>query len=199
LTLLYKQLSVNADTICFAERHYLGTNISLLTQTEAEWSITDSPILWLGVQASSGQWHYPYQLSYLNDEITQNDRLLSKFVHGKRLKRGINSTTIPCKRYQTEDYYSSKYQRQAEKSCVLSFVIPGFMKAGTTYLFDIITKHPQVLLTLKGVAYKESGCYYREATSNHRSHNRMNCFPFVEDHEVSYIFSSLNTCLTKLT
>lgn len=40
-------------------------------------------------------------------------------------------------------------------------------------------------MTLKGVGYKESGCYYRESVSNLRSHHRMSCFPFIEDHEVS--------------
>lgn len=76
-------------------------------------------------------------------------------------------------------------RNQAQASCSLSFVMPGFMKAGSTYLFDLLTKHPQILMTLKGVGFKEAGCYYMEQLLNNRSHHRMNCYPFVEANQVS--------------
>lgn len=65
------------------------------------------------------------------------------------------------------------------------------MKAGTSYLFDMISKHPLVLHTLKGVIFKETGCYYGEIVqSEATAYRRMNCFPFVEPHDVSieYMF-----------
>jgi hypothetical protein len=93
---------------------------------------------------------------------------------------------------------------QAQVSCTLDFVIPGFMKAGSTFLFGTIAKHPQVLNTLRGVTFKETGCYGAEYTFGkvHRYNdtrlaggsgvvrssvrNRMQCFPFVEPGEQVY-------------
>lgn len=90
-------------------------------------------------------------------------------------------------------------------SCALHFVVPGFMKAGTTYMFGSLMSHPQLLNTLRGVTFKETGCYSSQYTqlkpwtggtsskavvkldangaviSEYR--NRMHCFPFVESHE----------------
>jgi hypothetical protein len=56
-----------------------------------------------------------------------------------------------CSHYQVTNLDPTNYMRQAKSSCALSFVIPGFMKSGTSFLFDIIAQHPQVLLTLKGM------------------------------------------------
>jgi hypothetical protein len=87
-------------------------------------------------------------------------------------------------------------------SCSLHFVVPGFMKAGTTYVFGSLMSHPQLLNTLRGVSFKETGCYgaqYTEPKARRRkdgtiemvadslvTHNRMHCFPFVEEHEHMY-------------
>ena len=77
---------------------------------------------------------------------------------------------------------------QASLSCALHFVVPGFMKAGTTFLFGTMVTHPQLLNTLRGVTFKETGCYGPQYTSsqseaNLLTHNRMQCFPFLEAHE----------------
>lgn len=65
-------------------------------------------------------------------------------------------------------------------SCAPTFVIPGFMKAGTSFVYDALSKHPQVLTALRGVVFKETGCYLpREVKPS-----RMDCFPFVESAEV---------------
>lgn len=83
------------------------------------------------------------------------------------------------------------------------------MKAGTTYMFGTLMTHPQLLNTLRGVTFKETGCYSAQytqlkpwhgssaaskdvvkvdakgvAVSDYR--NRMHCFPFVESHEQMY-------------
>lgn len=97
-------------------------------------------------------------------------------------------------------------RNQGASSCTLSFVLPGFMKAGTTFLFDMLGKHSQVLLgignidqtyrkcsytimdvpliALRGFDFKETACYYKDLIESDSSQERMNCFPFVEDHEV---------------
>ncbi len=77
------------------------------------------------------------------------------------------------------------YSRQGSLSCTLSFTIPGFMKAGTTFLFDLLGKHPQVVLALRGFEFKETACYYNDLIQSDKSYERMNCFPFIEPHEVS--------------
>jgi len=87
----------------------------------------------------------------------------------------------------TDISWINEYRNQAKRSCTLSFVVPGFMKAGTTYLFDLLSKHPQILLALKGVVFKETGCYYTNSFNKNVSYERMNCFPFIESHDVSYV------------
>lgn len=92
-------------------------------------------------------------------------------------------------------------------SCALHFVVPGYMKAGTTYMFGTLMTHPQLLNTLRGVTFKETGCYstqytqlkpWRSTSSSNvvrldakgvqvtEYRNRMHCFPFVETHEQMY-------------
>ena len=66
---------------------------------------------------------------------------------------------------------------QATASCAPTFVIPGFMKAGTTFVYDVLTRHPQVLKALRGVVFKETGCYLDVAAVS--KPERMQCFPHV--------------------
>lgn len=53
---------------------------------------------------------------------------------------------------------------QAAVSCAPHFVVPGFMKAGTTYAFGTMVTHPMLLNTLRGVTFKETGCYGKQYT-----------------------------------
>jgi hypothetical protein len=69
-------------------------------------------------------------------------------------------------------------------SCALSFVLPGFMKSGSSYVFDIIRNHPQVVTPVHGVIFKETGCYETPVLFQGQPDDRLQCFPFVEDHEV---------------
>jgi hypothetical protein len=66
-------------------------------------------------------------------------------------------------------------------------VIAGFMKSGTTFLFDSLAKHPQVIKNLRGVGFKESGCYMPDMMGLKSAAQRMDCYPFVEEGEVSSI------------
>lgn len=54
-----------------------------------------------------------------------------------------------------------------------------------------LTNHPQVLRALKGVNFKETGCYLppvKGVTRVDSPNHRMNCFPFIESHESNYIY-----------
>lgn len=54
-----------------------------------------------------------------------------------------------------------------------------------------LTNHPQVLRALKGVNFKETGCYLPPSRTTWRADSpshRMNCFPFIEQHESRYIY-----------
>jgi hypothetical protein len=51
------------------------------------------------------------------------------------------------------------FRRQAKHSIAPTFVIAGFMKSGTTWLFSTLAKHPQVIKNLRGPGFKETGCY----------------------------------------
>merc|ERR1711968_100714 len=70
--------------------------------------------------------------------------------------------------------------------------MPGFMKAGTTFAFSTITRHPHILNPLVGVSFKETGCYLPSEMSARRAANRMNCFPFVRSGE-KFIFGDGTT------
>lgn len=81
-----------------------------------------------------------------------------------------------CRNYQVDNRSMPSRVRQASLSCGPSFVLPGFMKAGTTYLFGVLTRHPHILNALRGTGFKETGCYLPSS----RRENHMDCFPFVE-------------------
>ena len=77
-------------------------------------------------------------------------------------------------------------------SCSPSFVIPGFMKSGTTFLFESMTKHPQIIHALVGVGFKETGCYLPGEMITNKANNRIKCFPFVRNGE-PFIFGDATT------
>ena len=81
-----------------------------------------------------------------------------------------------CRNYQVDNRSMPSRVRQASLSCGPSFVLPGFMKAGTTFLFGVLTRHPHILNALRGTGFKETGCYLPSS----RRENYMDCFPFVE-------------------
>lgn len=92
-----------------------------------------------------------------------------------------------CSHYSSEISHNYKYSyqesHQANKSCAISFVVAGFMKAGSSYMYNLLTLHPQIVKLLRGVAFKESGCYLPDSMRGKKSPARMNCFPFVENGE----------------
>jgi len=117
--------------------------------------------------------YYRFANQY-NGTITYNE-----LYHSRSRSPFVN---LSCRNFQMTDRLTPPQARQALLSCGPSFVLPGFMKAGTTYLFGVLTRHPHVLNALRGVGFKETGCYLPSS----RRDNRMNCFPFVEPSDHMY-------------
>lgn len=85
-----------------------------------------------------------------------------------------NSTSM-----STNGGISASRAAQAGLSCAPTFVMPGFMKAGTTFVFSALTRHPHVLNPLVGVSFKETGCYMPAQMTPKKAASRMDCFPYV--------------------
>jgi hypothetical protein len=111
---------------------------------------------------------------------------------------------------------AEQYFQQSRVSCALTFAIVGFMKAGTTYVYDLLASHPQVVKNLKvptghitirlkvliafkqGVGFKETGCYLPSSLRNNSGINRMDCFPFVQEGDTSVSDPRVKKCFTHL-
>lgn len=65
-------------------------------------------------------------------------------------------------------------------SCAPSVVVAGFMKSASSFLFQALTKHPNVLPALRGAQHKETRCYHYDPTRPLSLLERAWCFPFVE-------------------
>lgn len=72
--------------------------------------------------------------------------------------------------------------------CSSNYLI-SISNALVSLLPPALTNHPQVLRALKGVNFKETGCYLPPSKRLVRVDNpnhRMNCFPFIESHESDF-------------
>jgi hypothetical protein len=151
-------------------------------------SLHKSAAIWLGPSATKSNWDVPTPSSFLwsiiEAKITLTRNNVAKFIADKCKGHNFHTTKqLSCSHYYVDPQKSlikNKETSQASSSCALTFMIPGFMKAGTTFLFDTLGRHPQVLMALKGVAFKETGCYLGTQMSKSRRMQRMNCYPFVE-------------------
>lgn len=143
-------------------------------------------IIWLGPSSSISDWDLPNPMSTLGSLVNENvpnRNNVAKFVTENCQDDGLSQRSqLSCSHYdvvsnrQTEN----RETNQAKSSCSLTFMIPGFMKAGTTFLFETLGRHPQVLMALRGVAFKETGCYLGSQMTQSRRGQRMSCYPFVE-------------------
>jgi len=80
---------------------------------------------------------------------------------------------------------------RASLSCSISFVMPGFMKSASSFLYESLIRHPLVLHALRGVRFKETGCYLPQRVNQEppvHPQSRLDCFPFVEKNEAQYKF-----------
>eukprot|EP01038_Epipyxis_sp_PR26KG_P007926 gene7926-10759_t len=63
-------------------------------------------------------------------------------------------------------------------SCSPSIIIAGFMKSASTYLYNVMRGHPQILSALAGSQHKETQCY-----TQNKLINRMWCYPLIEKND----------------
>ncbi len=126
----------------------------------------------------------------LAEKIIDVERPLQCHIYDRNMQVPVVLPHQPSVRDRNNNW-TAKYSNeltfqhhwQANASCALHFVIAGFMKAGTTYVYDLLAKHPQIIRNLKGVAFKETGCYLKNSLRANSRINRMNCFPFLERRE----------------
>jgi hypothetical protein len=141
---------------------------------------------WLGPSSSVSDWDRPSSISTLGsliNEIVLKRNNVAKFVTENCPDDVLSQRSqLFCSHYDvvSNKQVENKEINQAKSSCSLTFMIPGFMKAGTTFLFETLGRHPQVLMALRGVAFKETGCYLGSQMSQSRRSQRMSCYPFVE-------------------
>ena len=176
-------------------------------------------VVWLGLASYSGDWDLPNTNSFLDHVINQNNMIfqakirVDPFIHtmvqlneSKNIEEVLKqlpkchpySYPLPPATSRTATA-ASLFQR-SQLSCSPSFVIPGFMKAGTTFFYDMIMKHPMLVKAITGVQFKETGCYLdllmnANALINNNNYKTlllkkkgklMNCFPFVEAKDYIY-------------
>jgi hypothetical protein len=159
--------------------------------------LLDSPLVTL---SSSENASFPtcHHYSILNSSSSfSSSSSMSQFASDSSLSSSLSSKISE---------YQSILERRSSLSCSLMFVIPGFMKAGTSYFYNSIMKHPLLVKALTGVQFKETGCYLDLISSsngkndlintgfNQRNINNllkkkgkvMNCFPFIEINDNMY-------------
>lgn len=183
------------------------------------------PLVWLGLSSFSGDWDLPNPDSFLYHIIRQNDALIQGKIRvdptlhtliqtnqSKTMEEVL--TTLPtCHPYDfplppatSRTATSAMLYQRAQISCAPTFVIPGFMKAGTTYFYDTIVQHPMLVKALSGVQFKETGCYLDLISNNNNNNNNnlmmnnnnyktvllkkklklMNCYPFLTSSDYTY-------------
>ena len=152
---------------------------------------------------SEPPWVKPSPFSYLG-QLISNIRLSKNEIRDSMIQMKCNITTMSALRNKNSEnnndvvgscYHYHHYNsdtlseyHQANLSCGPTFIIAGFMKAGSTFLFNSLSSHPQILRNLKGVAFKEAAAYLDIWYTNTPS-LRMNRFPFIEEYESSnFIF-----------
>jgi hypothetical protein len=139
--------------------------------------------IWLGKKSLNGKWVLPTPGSTLSSLITSDINLTRhdelKFIQLQQSK-GLNCSLqrSTCSNYNMKSLpkigtYTNSSIVQASVSCTMHFTIAGFMKSGSTFLFNTIAQHPQIVKLLRGVGFKESGCYLPEVMNGLKSVERM--------------------------
>lgn len=132
----------------------------------------------------------------LTKNLDLHDLIADKF-RGDKFQRNFSETHCHpyFERPQTRSLIHHPLSRsdagRARTSCSISFVLSGFMKSATSFLFESLVRHPQILHALRGVRYKETGCYLPERGNIEISvdpFSRHDCFPFLEEYESAYIY-----------
>ena len=148
-----------------------------------------STIVWLGGAADSNEWNQPSPTSLLGKllkRINLKKNNVVNFMERSQEPTCQASPQLKCSNYMTFNSTHKSHLRHASSSCAPTFIVPGFMKAGTTFLYETLGKHPQVLKALRGVAFKETGCYLEPQMTEKKRDQRMQCFPFLENGEAGH-------------
>lgn len=149
--------------------------------------------LWLNIAGFFPEWLVPEPSSLVERLIAQNNDQL-KQLYRRRWHQNLEiadsaaldayTQAATCHPYYVDGNDTLANRQRARMSCALTFVVPGFMKAASTYLFDSLAAHPWVVNALRGFDYKEAGCYTPDITANGSVRAlRMTCYPFVEEQD----------------
>ncbi|RYH25131.1 hypothetical protein EON65_16010 [archaeon] len=164
------------------------------------------PLLWLGSRAVEENWQPPRPSSLLHHLISVLDYKVHAHTNmsiskvASQLLVDYDPSRLPtCSHYNMSWQYKVRASTieqkrhlqssvlEAQQSCALSFVIPGFMKAGSSFFFETLIGHPLLLRALRGAQFKETGCYLsynkRSSVVGQPALQRMHCFPFVQPNE----------------
>jgi hypothetical protein len=140
------------------------------------WTASTNPAASQGLATFVGKvgWEQPARGSVVHELIAGNSKRIAVLLQAEAGSSGgslnvnatATTTSTNCYHYDSsvQDPKLSKLQfdhpiirqtlayqhrLQASLSCSLTFAIVGFMKAGTTYVYDLISHHPQVVKNLK--------------------------------------------------
>lgn len=149
--------------------------------------------IWMGDVGSTPRWQVPSEQSYLSRLIASNNvqlaREYQRRVNDRIVRNKDGVVDVPtCARAKMLDSDPLGARQRANMTCAVSFVMPGFMKAGSTYLFNMIDDHPSLVRPLKGFNYKEPGCYTTQLLTNNKGKEkfqRLHCYPLVEPHDIA--------------
>ncbi len=149
-----------------------------------EWKVSDSKrIIWMGDKATSAFWPAdPFPEGTLFNAIVKSFSLWKATWEDpssqcKAICHSYNSNPTLLKEFKTQSYGTGI----EHASCAPTIIVPGFMKAASTFLFNAISSHPQVLPPLRGAQMKETYCYH--ASPLRKLMKRPWCFPYIEPGE----------------
>lgn len=147
--------------------------------------------LWTQAAGYATEWLVPQGNSILQQLIARNDEALRR-LYRSRTDSNVDLTDYhpsPCSHYHTAHgikavtagLSATTQAQRANMSCTLAYVLPGFMKSASTYIYGTIDNHPWVVPALRGFDYKEAGCYSQEFMGNETRHSdRMFCYPYID-------------------
>ena len=170
-------------------------------------------VFWMGSLAWTGSWKgYPYrngtlmsvatrQLSlrepYLRDRNTPDQCKISPVCSHYAKNLSVLSVNAPPQDVRGNGMFlrGQKYSPSSsagafsydtgieEVSCTPSVMVAGFMKSASSFLYQALTRHPNVLPALRGSQHKETQCYHFDRRHPAALLQRPWCFPFIEEGE----------------
>lgn len=161
-----------------------------------QWRLSSASVrvVWLGRLGISGLWYpQPYASSSLLSSLINSIKLTRVgtmerdeqcYVH-RRAANGRCSTyatTLPAL-VDAGITPTSFHTGREEQSCAPQIVIPGFYKSASSFVFNMIAAHPQVLMPLVGAQMKETNCYSGQVNSVSKLRKRAFCYPYIEPTE----------------